>query len=77
MEGSSGWDGENQLVNETCVSLSMPVRHNILVTYCRTSADILTTPPEPPVVLAAARPLGTTSSFLPRAASTRLEEEAA
>lgn len=74
MEGSSGREGENQLVKETWVSLSMPVRHNILVTYWLNSADIPT--PAPPVVLAAARPLGTTSSFLHRETSTWLEEDA-
>lgn len=50
MEGSSGWDGENQLVKETWVSLSTPVRLNILVTYWSSSASAATPPAEPAAV---------------------------
>lgn len=31
MEGSSGWEGENQLVKDTWEVLAMPVRASILV----------------------------------------------
>lgn len=50
MEGSSGWDGENQLVKETWVSLSMPVRLNILVRYWISSASAAAPPAEPEAV---------------------------
>ena len=44
MEGSRGWEGENQFVKETRVSLSMPVRAMILVTYRCSSASAPSAP---------------------------------